>query len=142
LIGIYAEDSGNNTIWNNTFLDNGDSEAFCLNSDENDWDNGTIGNYWGDYEAQYPTANNDGSIWDIPYKINGTLSTYDNYPLVNFLGSNVGSDESGNGDTNGEEEGTDNGEEEDTSIPGYSLILLLTVFALGASILIQKLKRN
>ncbi|MGV9197676.1 MAG: hypothetical protein ACOC44_17830, partial [Promethearchaeia archaeon] len=44
-----------------------------------------LGNYWGDYSDLYPEASNDGTIWDTPYKINGTENTYDNYPLVQKL---------------------------------------------------------
>jgi parallel beta-helix repeat protein len=44
-------------------------------------DNGTHGNYWGDYKTRYPTAKNNGEIWDTPYQI-GEFS--DHYPLVDI----------------------------------------------------------
>jgi hypothetical protein len=49
----------------------------------NSWDNGTIGNYWSDYEERYPNATEiDGSgIWDTPYVIDEY--NQDNYPLMN-----------------------------------------------------------
>ncbi len=50
-------------------------------------DDGTLGNYYADYQAQYPSATNDGNTWDTPYRkrilvLNhpGEL-TADNHPL-------------------------------------------------------------
>ncbi|TXT60169.1 MAG: hypothetical protein BAJALOKI2v1_130051 [Promethearchaeota archaeon] len=80
--GIYMDASDNNTIWNNIFQNNNYYEAFSTGSEYNTWDNGTIGNYWGDYVERYPDADNIGYVWQTPYKINGTTATYDNYPLV------------------------------------------------------------
>ncbi|MHA1369166.1 MAG: PKD domain-containing protein [Promethearchaeota archaeon] len=51
----------------------------------NTWDNGTTGNYWGDYTIRYPNAGNDGRVWDTPYVINRTCGCQrDNYPLVQY----------------------------------------------------------
>jgi hypothetical protein len=44
----------------------------------NDWDNGTIGNYWDDYVGV--DVNQDG-IGDTPYLIDGTAGSVDNYPI-------------------------------------------------------------
>jgi parallel beta-helix repeat protein len=46
------------------------------------WDDGSQGNYWSDYQAKYPAAVNDGTVWDTPYEFN-TPGKRDNYPLVN-----------------------------------------------------------
>ncbi|OQA47065.1 MAG: Periplasmic copper-binding protein (NosD) [Bacteroidetes bacterium ADurb.Bin302] len=44
----------------------------------NFWDNGTVGNYWGDYTGD--DLNGDG-IGDIPYVVHNNV--VDNYPLIN-----------------------------------------------------------
>ena len=81
----------NNTFYCNTFtadsckvqIDDGVEGTF--------WDNGTIGNYWGDYNG---TDSNGDGIGDAPYIINGFkwdndvrglmsfVAGQDNYPLV------------------------------------------------------------
>ena len=47
------------------------------------WDNGSVGNCWGDYIERYPNASEieDTGIWDTPYVID--TNNIDNYPLVN-----------------------------------------------------------
>ncbi|WP_371804561.1 right-handed parallel beta-helix repeat-containing protein [Candidatus Lokiarchaeum ossiferum] len=45
------------------------------------WDNGSIGNFWGDYLGY--DANHDG-IGDVPYLIPEGWEGYDNYPLVDL----------------------------------------------------------
>ena len=48
-----------------------------------EWDNGAYGNYWSDYEDRYPTAKNDGYIWDTPYGYGtGTAMFEDRFPLA------------------------------------------------------------
>jgi parallel beta-helix repeat protein len=79
--GIYLVSSSDNLIYFNNFLENILMEASCYNSSDNSWDNGTHGNYWGDYEVYYPSASNDGTIWDTPYQID--VNNTDYYPLVN-----------------------------------------------------------
>ena len=46
------------------------------------WDNGTVGNYWGDYLSKYPNASEIGNsgIGDTPYIINSDNIDY--YPLM------------------------------------------------------------
>ena len=51
----------------------------------NQWDNGIIGNYWGDYESNYPNAWSDGFFWNTPYTIFGSANSFDNHPVDNFL---------------------------------------------------------
>lgn len=46
------------------------------------WDDGEIGNYWGDYTAKYPNAQVlPNGTWDTPYVIDA--NNVDNHPLVN-----------------------------------------------------------
>jgi len=77
--GIYIlGDSNFNMIYYNAFINN---DNHARNAYENIWDDCVNkGNYWDDYEVKYPNANNDGQIWDTPYKIG---SCEDRYPLVN-----------------------------------------------------------
>lgn len=46
------------------------------------WDNGTVGNYWGDYRENYPNATQEDTlgIWNTPYTINNNNT--DQYPLM------------------------------------------------------------
>ncbi len=74
--GINVEwGSNNNTVYQNNFLNN-TNHAYDW-GDDNSWDNGTIGNYWDDYEGL--DANDDG-IGDTSYFIEGT-GNYDNFPI-------------------------------------------------------------
>ncbi|MHA1522061.1 MAG: right-handed parallel beta-helix repeat-containing protein, partial [Promethearchaeota archaeon] len=53
---------------------------------DNQWDDGTTGNYWGDdYLTKYPAATNDGTQWDTPYEIDGGWGGIDHFPLVNSI---------------------------------------------------------
>ncbi|MHA1672218.1 MAG: hypothetical protein ACTSYI_01195 [Promethearchaeota archaeon] len=78
--GIRLESSNNTRIYFNIFVENANNAAYCLLSSNDSWDNGIHGNYWGYYEEFYPTATNDGTIWDIPYQID--IDNVDNFPLV------------------------------------------------------------
>ena len=58
---------------------------------DNRWDNGTTGNYWGNYYiVKNPDATNDGTVWNTPYEIEwyyieedvNWLIVRDNFPLV------------------------------------------------------------
>ncbi|MHA2244862.1 MAG: right-handed parallel beta-helix repeat-containing protein [Candidatus Hodarchaeales archaeon] len=82
---ILYSSSTTNTIYFNDIYGNTIGQAFeeddCT---DNHWDNGTTGNYWGvDYINNYPSATNDGTIWNIPYEISGDGSGIDHFPLVN-----------------------------------------------------------
>jgi len=78
--GIWLEDSMNNRLYHNNFIDN-THQAYAEYT--NTWDDGypSGGNYWSDYEARYPGAQElDGSgIWDTPYEIDE--NNVDSYPL-------------------------------------------------------------
>ena len=105
--GIYAQGSDSNMFYNNTFKNNSVGLKFCCGSVENvvynnnfienydhnardnvnnQWDNGTVGNYWDDYAEIYPNASQINNIWDTPYAIcddnNNCEDVFDRYPLV------------------------------------------------------------
>jgi hypothetical protein len=79
------------STWNNLFFENN----FLANnyqvggwSSRNIWDNGTIGNYWSNYNG---TDENSDGIGDTPYSFDtlirypGTqdpITNYDNFPLM------------------------------------------------------------
>ena len=66
-----SEFSENNTMYMNTFSACSTSSASDTGSD-NKWNSTTWGNYWGDYETQYPAAISTNDIWwDTPYEIIG-----------------------------------------------------------------------
>jgi len=68
--------SNNNKIFLNHFVNN--EIGAEDNGINNTWDNGTIGNYWDDYDGV--DANDDG-IGDTPYIISGTAGSQDNFPI-------------------------------------------------------------
>ncbi len=97
--GIWIWNSDNNTLSGNTI--NNNSYGILLDSNSNSnklflnhftnneidaednginnkWDNGTIGNYWDDYDGV--DANDDG-IGDTSYLISGTAGSQDNFPI-------------------------------------------------------------
>jgi len=77
----FYDGSENNNIRGNSFFNNSLGAGYddCQN---NNWDDGFYGNYWGDYLDKYPLANNDGYVWDTSYTISGSGNSQDNYPLV------------------------------------------------------------
>jgi parallel beta-helix repeat protein len=84
--GIYLEESSrNNLIYFNDIYGNLESQAFeDQDCTRNEWDNDTIGNYWGnDYIINNPDATNDGTVWDTPFEIDGDGRGTDHIPLVN-----------------------------------------------------------
>ncbi|MFX0100973.1 MAG: nitrous oxide reductase family maturation protein NosD, partial [Candidatus Hodarchaeota archaeon] len=83
--GIHVHGSSeNNTIFLNYVANNDMSDAYSApsGSETSDWDNGTHGNYWGDYETLFPLATNNSGIWNTPYPINNSNSVNDSYPLA------------------------------------------------------------
>ncbi len=86
-IGLSSSRTNNNTIYSNDISGNQNVQAF-ENDDctDNQWDNGTTGNYWGnDYIIKYPVATNDGNFWDTPYEIDGDCLGIDYFPLLNSI---------------------------------------------------------
>jgi len=80
--GVYIAFSCNNTIYLNSFVDNAYYNACDVRVEgfkgKNYWDNGTIGNYWDDYNGT--DLNGDG-IGDTPYPI---PPGFDHYPIVDL----------------------------------------------------------
>lgn len=77
--GMYVESrSYYNTIFLNNFTNN--QQNALDNGLYNNWDNGSIGNYWDDYTSV--DANDDG-IGDTPYSIKGWGTSYDKFPIWN-----------------------------------------------------------
>ncbi|MHA1973932.1 MAG: right-handed parallel beta-helix repeat-containing protein [Candidatus Hodarchaeales archaeon] len=65
-------------IWGNNL--GGSAESYARDtSGSNSWDNGTMGNYYDDYEGI--DLNNDG-IGDTAYEIDGGKGVVDRYPLM------------------------------------------------------------
>jgi hypothetical protein len=91
-----AQYSFNNTLYANNFLHNIENvvDPFIRGALPNNWDNGTVGNYWSDYTGT--DADGDG-IGDTPYLIQVTYVNYtlgenvtvengrDHYPLMKPL---------------------------------------------------------
>ncbi len=73
---IYGS-SSNNTIYLNNFI--GNIINAVDNSSNNYWDNGSIGNYWDDYNGI--DLDNNG-IGDTPYNISGSANAVDNFPII------------------------------------------------------------
>ena len=80
-----------NTIHFNNIYGNTNAQAIEEGDTiENQWDNGSSGNYWGDdYINNYPSTTNDGRIWNTPYEINGTGNGLDHFPLVNAVTTTI-----------------------------------------------------
>jgi hypothetical protein len=77
---IYCERSLPNAFYLNAFLDNA-AQVIGANASDT-YDNGTLGNYWDNYEERYPNAKRKGGVWDTPYVVNATLGVVDRYPLA------------------------------------------------------------
>ena len=94
IIGNYEGvglDENTNTFYLNNFINNtydvrlemvnaiiSDPSAYNVNA----FDNGSVGNYWSNYTAKYPSAKEIGKtgIYNTPYVIEGNIT--DNYPLT------------------------------------------------------------
>jgi len=73
-------EGNSNTFFENNFV-SGQSLWF-VGLMVNFWDNGSVGNYWSDYQTKYPNASENGNsgIGDTPYVIDANNT--DNYPLM------------------------------------------------------------
>ena len=88
---VLQEGALNNKFYGNTFTVDS-CNVSVSDAESNFWDNGTLGNYWGDYTGV--DSNGDG-IGDSPYVLNGfrwdtdfggfvaSPAGQDNYPLMN-----------------------------------------------------------
>ena len=80
---IVLQDSSNDTIYHNNMIKKLGLQMYIHDS-VNAWDDGypSGGNYWSDYTARYPSAQelDDSGIWDTPYVIDE--NNRDNYPLM------------------------------------------------------------
>jgi parallel beta-helix repeat protein len=83
---MYVQDASDNLLFGNNFFAN-NNQIGGYNS-RNVWDNGTIGNYWSDYNGT--DENNDG-IGDSPYSFiisirwpptENPITNYDNFPVM------------------------------------------------------------
>jgi len=83
LLGLSVdEESVNNTIDYNFFIEN--EKQADDESDSNEWDNGSVGNYWSDNPEN--DAAGDG-IGDQTYVINATSGAQDEYPMMHPVAS-------------------------------------------------------
>jgi parallel beta-helix repeat protein len=69
----------NNTIYNNCFVANDYYENARDDGSNNNWDNGSSGNYWDDYSG---ADNDNNGIGDNSYDIAGSAGSSDNFPLM------------------------------------------------------------
>jgi parallel beta-helix repeat protein len=89
-VGVCLYPNCNNTaVYGNGFW--GNSIQALSNGTGNTFDNGSRGNYWGDYKTRYPFASNNGVVWNTPYIVRDNDPTVfngqDNFPLVSFPGA-------------------------------------------------------
>jgi parallel beta-helix repeat protein len=118
-IGLVINAScADNSIYDNCFT--GNTLHAQDNGSSNDWDNGVIGNYWDDYGGSDADSNNIG---DTAYLIDGSAGSSDDYPLMSCGARPPPSTNGGAGSPG--------------FIPGYDLIILLSV-AIGISVLLRK----
>ena len=100
-----------NIVSNNSFIDNGINAKD--DGTNNNWDTGTLGNYWDDYSGN---DKNDDGIGDISYNITGSAGSVDNYPIW--------------------EDG------EDEEIPGYPLFFVIIITGILSIVIAIKTKRR
>lgn len=73
---LLQNEASDNLIYQNKVVG---ATVYCRDDgNNNEWDNGSIGNYWGNYGGV--DANDDG-IGDSPYSISGFAGSQDRYPI-------------------------------------------------------------
>lgn len=82
-IGAFIDfESDSNLLYHNSFTEYELGGFFichaCDNGTNNQWDNGSIGNYWDDYKGQ---DLDDNGIGDTPYSISGEAECVDHFPI-------------------------------------------------------------
>jgi len=91
---MISYNSTNNTFYNNAFISDCNPDYIDLyineniasidsTSHNNSWDNGSVGNYWNNYQIRYPDASeiDNSGIGNTPYVIDENNTDY--YPLIN-----------------------------------------------------------
>jgi parallel beta-helix repeat protein len=86
--------TNNNLIYCNNFINNTSPETgtegnlqvsnpWYFGPEINQWDNGTLGNYWSDYHTRYPNASEIGNsgLGDTYFEVNP--NNIDHHPLLN-----------------------------------------------------------
>lgn len=92
--GIWADSEPRNLFYMNNFINvssPGSIYQYAAPTDASGnpihltegWDNGAVGNFWGNYTNQYPNAQpaSDGKTWNTPYVIDAY--NRDNHPFIN-----------------------------------------------------------
>ncbi|MDD3492590.1 MAG: NosD domain-containing protein, partial [Candidatus Thermoplasmatota archaeon] len=79
IYGVQVHSSTGNWLYLNDFLGNA---VQAQDDATNNWDNGSVGNYWSDYDGE---DNDYDGIGDTPYAISGGSNT-DRYPLMRKAG--------------------------------------------------------
>jgi len=75
--GIACYGASNNFVYHNYFINNSLQVSNFHGTETNSWDNGSVGNFWSDYNG---TDNDGDGIGDVPYVIDE--SNQDSYPLM------------------------------------------------------------
>lgn len=87
IYGTNMEFGSSLVVFNNTFRDNANHVYWFDAEVEVTFDNGVIGNRWGDYQDKYPCAHVAGwgieyrvAVWDTPYEVGE--GHFDTFPIV------------------------------------------------------------
>jgi parallel beta-helix repeat protein len=93
---VFQDGAVNNRLYGNAFAADSSKIQIDDGVEGTCWDNGTFGNFWGDYNG---TDGNGDGIWDTPHVVIGYkwdqevdgfvsfVSSRDNYPLMVWFGA-------------------------------------------------------
>ena len=82
-MGLRLLESPNVQVHHNNFMGNNPGGAQAVDSPgTGTWDDGAEGNWWDDYQTRYPSATNDGRVWDTAYLVGQGVPASDHFPLV------------------------------------------------------------